>query len=138
MNQRCSYVNCTFGLGFPVRQFFAICNVFIQNVDRTAPHMKIMKFLLFPSSASEEICRANSSFSAWHVIEEMHSVSHSHRPKRGIGHIRQMNGCMQHHCSGHRHYDWNGAFSSAIVMMGTGSHKMNDLFKVSEFGSKAG
>ena len=136
MNRRCSHVNCMFGQGFPARQLFAISNVFVQNIDRTTPHMEIMEFALFPLSASEEIGRANASFGAWHVIEEIHSMLHSHQPKGRIRHIRPMNGSMQHHCSGHGHDGLNGVFCSAIVM-GTGSHEVNDLGKVSEFGSKA-
>ena len=80
------------GLGFPMRQFFAICDVLVQNVVWATPDMKVVKFALFQLSFHEDVSRAKASVNAWHVVEKMHSVSHSHGPKRGVRHIRPMNG----------------------------------------------
>ena len=80
------------GPGFATRQFFAVCDVLVQSIDRATPDMKVVKFALFPSSFCEDVGRAKASVDAWHAVEKMHSMSHSHGPKRGVRHIRPMNG----------------------------------------------
>ena len=67
-----------------MRQLFAISDVFVQNIDGTTPHMKVVKFALFPLSFSEDVSGANAGVKAGHVVEKMNSMSHSHGPKRRI------------------------------------------------------
>ena len=99
--------------------------------------MKIVEFALFPMSFGEDVSGTDPILDAWHVIEKVNSMAHSHGPKRRIRHIRPMDGRMKHHSAGHGHDHLDGSFHSAIVMVSTGARESDDLGKIVKFGCKS-
>ena len=99
--------------------------------------MKIVEFALFPTSFGEDVSGTDPILDAWHAIEKVNGMAHSHGPKRRIGHIRPMDGRMKHHSAGHGHDCLDGSFRSAVVMVSTGSRESDDLGEISKFGCKS-
>jgi hypothetical protein len=53
---RQAHVHVSVGPGFPAREALAVGQAFFQNIDGTAPNVKVQKFLLFPAGFRENVC----------------------------------------------------------------------------------
>jgi hypothetical protein len=65
----------------PSRDLLASRDSVIENVNRTAPHMKISKLCLRPARSCEDVNRRETVLLGRHTIPNIDSVSNSHRPE---------------------------------------------------------
>jgi hypothetical protein len=76
----------------PARDLLASRDSVIENVNRTAPHMKISKLCLRPAGPGEDVNRRETVFLRGHTVPNIDSVSNSHRPELRVGNCRPVNG----------------------------------------------
>jgi hypothetical protein len=63
------------------RKLLSISNRLVQDINRTAPNMKVMKLMLLPSGFCEHVDWGKARDLIWHVIVKENSMLHSHWPK---------------------------------------------------------
>ena len=131
-----AHVNHPFRSGLPARNLLSICYSLVKNINRAAPDMEVMEPLVLPMSPGENIKRTQSCGRIGGVIIEIDSILNCYRPKRRFCLVRPMNGSIEHHCSFYFHDYPNASFCYTIVMMGTNSSKLDDLFELREVLSK--
>ena len=91
---RMADVDKALGPWHPSRNLLSITKLGLKDIERTAPNMKVMKVLAWPSSLGEHLKWRETSVFSWDMIVEEHSVLDSHGPKRRVGLFRPMNACM--------------------------------------------
>jgi hypothetical protein len=65
----------------PSRDLLASRDSVIENVNRTAPHMKISKLCLRPAGPGEDVNRRETVPLGGHSVPDIDSMSDSHRPE---------------------------------------------------------
>ena len=133
---RRAHVNSPFRSGLPVRNLLSICYSLIEDIDRAAPDMEVMEPLVLPTSPGEDISRTQSCGRIGDVVVEIDSILNCHWPQRGFCLVRPIDGSMEHHGMCNLHDGPDASFCHTIVMMGTNSSKLDDLFELREVMSK--
>ena len=133
---RVAHVNSSLRSGLPVRNLLSICYSLVKNINRAASDMKVMKPLVLPMSPGEDISRTQSCGRIGDVVVKIDSILSCHWPQRGFCLVRPMNSCMEHHSLSYFHDGSDASFCHTIVMMGTNSSKLDDLFELGEVLSK--
>jgi hypothetical protein len=65
----------------PSRDLLASGDSVIEDIDRTAPHVKISKLGLRPACAGEDVDRRETVLLGGHTVPDVDGMSYSHRPE---------------------------------------------------------
>jgi hypothetical protein len=76
-----SHVHVALRSRFPSRDLLASRDSVIENVNRTAPHMKISKLCLRPAGPGEDVNRRETVLLGGHTVPNVNSVANGHRPE---------------------------------------------------------
>ena len=119
--------------GFHLGSFFPSCMVESRTYTGL-PHTWRSLHLWVGHLVPEKMSRgARPFFLVREMIMNVHSIVNSHRPKGSISSVTPADGSMQHHSSRHRHNGLNVPLCNTIMMMGTYSSKVTNLFESCQF-----
>ena len=120
-------VDSSITFGSPTGKLLSIGNSLVKEVNRASPDMEILQAMCWLASSTEDVHGGEPILRVGDSVEEVHGIVHGVRPESGISHVRPVNGGMHHHGSGDGHDGSDGSLSNGIVMVCTGSSKVNDL-----------
>jgi hypothetical protein len=76
-----SHVHVALRARLPSRDLLASRDSVIENVDRTAPHMEIPEFGLWPARPRKDVDGGEAILFGGHTVPDVDGVSYSHRPE---------------------------------------------------------
>jgi hypothetical protein len=116
----------------PSRDLLAARDSVIENVNRTAPHMKISKFCLRPPSPGEDVDGGEAILLRGHTVPDIDGVSYGHWPELRIGDGGPVNGRVNQHRTGNGHDRLDVALGYTVVMMGADASKEGLLIELED------